>query len=484
MQRGGPSHRLRVLLRFQSLGLSPICITPGYDAVTELYYHPSPGFIVPEIPSQPTSDQMARAVAVIDDIPADFPFVDAASRANAWATLIAALIRAALTGRVPAGLFDAPKSGSGKSLLASIIATVATGRPAAMFSAPKDDEEMRKQVTSSLMAGATVIIIDNMEARVDYPSLARALTAPVWADRVLGSNDMVYLPVQATRMLTGNNLVLGGDMPRRTYLVRIDPKVAHPWERPTDSFRHHDITTYVSDHRGEIVAAILTVVRGWFAVGKPAPTRVPTFGGYESWATTIGGILEFAKVDHFLGNLGVLHGFMDEDTPAWTAFFSVWYEVLGDSSITVKDLVRVLKTSEEFRDAIPDFLTSDFTELMAGHKSNFDRRVGKALQARKDSIYPNDLALRRAGEDTHTKVACWSVQAVTSAGSGGEWLLPTGKKKRKPAIQILIHLLGLWTPRNSPNQIRFCAICGLSVTLGYPMADGRVRHNGCEEETQ
>ena len=118
----------------------PICITPGYDAVTELYYHPSPGFIVPEIPSQPTSDQMARAVAVIDDILADFPFVDAASRANAWATLIAALIRAALTGRVPAGLFDAPKSGSGKSLLASIIATVATGRPAAMFSAPKDDE--------------------------------------------------------------------------------------------------------------------------------------------------------------------------------------------------------------------------------------------------------------------------------------------------------------------------------------------------------
>ena len=124
---------------------------------------------------------------------------------------------------------------------------------------------------------------------------------------------------------TGNNLQLGGDLGRRSYRIRLDAGVARPWQR--DGFRHPHLLRHVLRHRGELLAAILTAARGWFAAGCP-PADVPRLGGFEEWTRTVGGILAFAEVPGFLENLHELYDQVDEDETAWSAFLAAWHRAL------------------------------------------------------------------------------------------------------------------------------------------------------------
>ena len=130
------------------------------------------------------------------------------------------------------------------------------------------------------------MVFDNVEVPTEFPSLASALTAHVWQDRV-GMSDNVILPQRATWAVTGNNVTLRGDMPRRTYVIHLDAEQARPWLRNTDAFRHPDLLKWVSANRGPLVGALLTLARAWFAAGKP-DTTAPVIGGFvsgrELWA--------------------------------------------------------------------------------------------------------------------------------------------------------------------------------------------------------
>jgi hypothetical protein len=81
-----------------------------------------------------------------------------------------------------------------------------------MFSAPGTDEEWRKQLTSVLLEGATVVVIDNVTRRLDSPDLCKVLTEQIHADRILGKSEIVSLPVSCSWFATGNNVQLGGDI--------------------------------------------------------------------------------------------------------------------------------------------------------------------------------------------------------------------------------------------------------------------------------
>ena len=391
-----------------------ILATPGFDKSTGLMYLPDPSLTVPSIPEYPSVTDIQQAVAIVDDVLFDFPFVDQASRANAWAVLVTTMIRHAIQGRVPLCICDAPKAGTGKGLFVSMASVIATGRLAAMFSAPDDDDEWRKQLTSALLIGATMIIIDNLEGRLDSPSLSRALTAPIWADRILKTNTMAHLPNNATWLATGNNISLGGDMPRRCYLVRMDARHPKPWERT--GFRHPRLEEYVTEHRGELVAALLTIIRGWYAASCPVAS-VPPFGGFEAWAETTGGILAYAGIDGFLSNLPVLHSQLDEDTPVWATFFEAWHDVLGGAPVAVAMVTESLKANEDFREKLPDHLKGELAELLANRKQGFNQKLGGALRARKDSVFADGLQLSRASDDPHKKVARWAVVKLESAGT-------------------------------------------------------------------
>ena len=135
---------------------------PGYDEPSRLYYAPAPGLILPEIPEEPCTDHIEVAIEMVHDIIGEFPFVDAASRANAIASMLTPVCRPAIKGPTPLALFDATAQGSGKTLLSEVVSLIVSGREGALFSAPREPEEWRKQLTSVLREGSPTIIIDNV----------------------------------------------------------------------------------------------------------------------------------------------------------------------------------------------------------------------------------------------------------------------------------------------------------------------------------
>jgi hypothetical protein len=348
---------------------------PGYDPDTRLYYWQKGA--APEVPMEPTPEQVREALALLDEAIGDFPFANAASKANALGLILTPIVRPAIPGTVPLALIDAPQQGTGKSLLASVISTLGTGRPAAMMPAPDNDEEWRKRITSTLMGGATIITIDNLEGRLESPSLASVVTADTWRDRILGKSDVVEIAQRATWMATGNNIALGGDLQRRCYWIRLDAKAAEPWRGRT--FRHPRLIQWVKQHRPELLTALLTLARAWFAAGKPdAPT--PVLGSFEEWSQVVGGVLSFGGVESFLGNLDELYAAADEGTAEWVQFLAA-LEAHFPEPFTTAALVREVELRESvLRDSLPAEL-ADALARRGQLGGDFGKRLGKALKS-------------------------------------------------------------------------------------------------------
>ena len=105
---------------------------PGYDRSTGVYYWPDRSLSLPPMPKNPSAKDIKQALDFLLETIGEFPYVDAASRANALALLLTPLIRQAIQGVVPIALIDAVNQGTGKSLLSDVISLIPTGRTASM----------------------------------------------------------------------------------------------------------------------------------------------------------------------------------------------------------------------------------------------------------------------------------------------------------------------------------------------------------------
>jgi len=165
---------------------------PGYDADSKLYNHQDPRLTIPSIPPLPSDDEIGRAVQLLlKDLLGDFSYIDEASKANTLAAMLTPFVRAMIDGPTPLGLISAPAEGTGKGLLASCICTPATGSDPNITPEFRDESEAQKKITALLLDAPTFIFLDNLRNTLDSPSLAAALTAPTWKDRLLGASKMV-----------------------------------------------------------------------------------------------------------------------------------------------------------------------------------------------------------------------------------------------------------------------------------------------------
>jgi hypothetical protein len=377
---------------------------PSYDAATHLAYIPASHLEMPPIPVEPTREDINVALALIDKAIGEFPFSDGASYANTFALLLTPLIRQAINGHVPLALIDATRPGTGKTLLAELVATIATGRAAALMAAPNDEDEWRKRIASTLADGSTIIIIDNLQGRLRSASLNLALTSHTVQERILGQSKNGMYAQRATWMVTGNNIQIGGDLPRRCYWIRLDAQTDKSWTR--GGFRHN-LAEWVPAHRGALIAALLTLARAWYAAGKPH-NNVPRVGSYQVWVDAIGGILAYAGIPHFLGNLEALHEQADDEAIQWSAFLHAWYDRYQDREVLVADVVREIITGscKNLASALPD-------ELSDIHKGDLKRRLGKALAQRVGSRFDESgLRLIRASINKRSGAVYWQVAGM------------------------------------------------------------------------
>lgn len=387
-----------------------ICTSPGYDPETRLYYYPQPGMRLGEIPANPDVHDVDAAIDQLSEIIADFPFADDASRANALALLLTLLMRPVIAGHVPLAIVDAPVQGTGKSLLVTVLATIALGTvcgESVPSSGSNAEDEWRKKITSLLLRGTPFVLLDNVAdgTAIDSPALAAVLTTDEWSDRKLGSSESIVLPVRAVWAATGNNLRVEGDMPRRCYLVRLDANAEQPWVR--EGFRIADLEQHVHDHRAELLAAAFTVIRGWYVAGCPQFV-VPRLGGFDGWARTVGSVLANAGVIGFLGNLDQISRARDDETQQWARFFEAWSYEFGDRwADTDQVCSRIVGAANGVHDsAIPDNILVQRDRGPGAVR----RSLGRSLTRLVGRIYNGRKLIVMI--HSHRKVKLWRLQQM------------------------------------------------------------------------
>lgn len=391
------------LLPLRGIITSPVVRPDGsliqateYDKATGLYMHPK----VPlrRLQPQVTEQSVARAKdIVLGQMLADFPFVDDSDRAQYLGALLSPIIRHYVPGPTPLVVITGTSQASGKTLLKDVF-----GRLYGLAETPwaENDAELRKAITAKMWdCGDPVIAMDNLPNGhiIKSPILSSLVTSAVWSDRLLGSSSSVSMPNDRLWVLTGNNLRTGGDNARRTLWVRLDPDCPNPDQR--DNFTVGDLRIWLEENASTIVAALVTMVRGWLAAGaKTINTRM---GDYSRWASVIAGILDYLQVPGWLANRGQANAALDDEAQEWAAFLTDWHAAIGTRAVTVKELLGLKET-------VPQLHNGDMPS---------GKQLGHWLKARQGRYF-EDLKVVLV-YDSHRKQNTWRVEQHVREDTAG-----------------------------------------------------------------
>jgi hypothetical protein len=405
-----------------------LILKPGYHADLGVLYNPATDLALPSIPPAPTPDEVAAAVhLLVDELLVDFPFKcdGNASRAHSLAAILTPFVRDAISGPVPMLVIDAAQPGTGKGLLAEIIALLATGQPSTVTPFQKRDDELRKALTAALLAIPEIIHIDNAAGHLDFPSLAAFLTAGVWKDRFLGESRMVEVLIRCLVLITGNNVELSEELARRSLWVRMEANTEHPWERDPSKFRHHPLEQWVKDNRNQLVGAVLILIQNWHARGKPKGKG--TLGRFESFCEIVGGILDAANVAGFLANSKDLFANASDPLEAeWKSFLEVW---ASSREKTVEVGVAELFPFAQKNKLLPS-LVNDTDDERTNQSDR--RRLGKALPGRVGKRQGR-YALSNAGAKTRGGQRLYSLLTAAESSEAADAVART----TQPAAQSI-----------------------------------------------
>jgi hypothetical protein len=262
----------------------------GYLADTGIFFDPR-GTSFGQVQDNPTKDDALRALARLKVLFHTFPFIveknekkdNNANLSVALSLLLTTVSRRALN-FAPMHAFDAPTAGTGKSMLVDIISILATGERAGVIRHTGEPQEFDKTLSATLMRGVPLVAIDNCEEPLKGTLLDQTLTQTITDCRILGKSEMIRVRSNATISATGNNLVIEGDLTRRSVRCQMDAEV----ERPELLTFKYDPIDDAKKNRGELVGLVLTILRAYHLAGKP---NKETLGGFEEWSYLVRGAL-------------------------------------------------------------------------------------------------------------------------------------------------------------------------------------------------
>jgi hypothetical protein len=378
-----------------------ICATPGYDPHTRTFLELDPLLAGINVPEAPTKEAVAWArKMLLEDLLGDFPLHTEADKANAVATLLTPFVRD-LIPTSPLAVIDAKEAGSGKNLMADIIAILTTGKSAQTLPYTVDDAEQRKVITSAFRSGNAMLLFDEAH-EIEGASFARALTSHSYQDRILGGSNMAEFPNNRTWISLGNQVQIKGDMGRRVYRVRLEYQGARPESRDASQFRHPDLRQWAIDNRRDLVTACLILVRAWFALDRPAAKLPFRMGSFERWQETLAGILWVAGIEGFLDNVPQWRSESDFDRQHLVGHLE-WLEgQFGGKEFTSAQVTEALKRDRTAEH--PPDLEDPFVE-------GFSRKLGQAYARFKDRIL-DGLQLVKLSSSGHNNVIKWKIRKI------------------------------------------------------------------------
>ncbi|MAC32090.1 MULTISPECIES: hypothetical protein [Idiomarina] len=406
----------RELKKLDAVITAPVMMPDGY-IVNKIGYNEQSRLlldsseILPAVPREPSKEQVQDAVQQVMKPFNEFPYCESIDKAALLAAVLTGIVRAVLP-TAPAFAFDAPTQGSGKTLLAKCVASIATGGSYAVWphTRGRDDEETRKRIGTALLSGERAIIWDNILGDFDSASIAALLTSEVYSDRTLGKSHAPKLPNKALFLMTGNNLSLAGDMPRRVIVCRIDPQSERPYARTFDL----DPLEYIKRNRQQIVTAGLTIMRGYMADEFHDKAEGQT-ASFEVWDELVRQPIAWLNEWICEGEFGDIMQKVDEaqqkdpEKAILGELLRALYAQFSSQPFMAKDVEK-----HTTRDVGLHFEQTEIGECLdeiLGGRNLKARSIGKVLSNREGRIV-DGFVLERATNDSYSKSARFKVTEV------------------------------------------------------------------------
>lgn len=371
---------------------------PGYDPATQLLLLDPPE--MPQLPPRPSKKAAEKALAKLDSLLSEFPFVDDASRSVALSALITPVVRGALM-VTPMHITKAPVAGSGKSYIIDIASAINSGEKAPVMSAGAKEEELEKRLVSALLAGQTFITIDNVNGELGGDFLCQVVERPIVQPRILGKSEAPKIENRSSCFATGNNIRLVGDMTRRVVICSLDPGM----ERPETREFAGDPFDAVLANRGLYVAAALTVVRAYVVAGCPGV--LPALASFEDWSRLVRSALVWlGRTDPLL----TMERAREDDpiTSALRQVYHAWHDATGETPQTANEMIAKSSLRGVHNDLIHEGLHDAFS-VIAGDRAGgmTPTRLGKYLKDHENRMIAS-LKLVNAGKD-RKDITLWKV---------------------------------------------------------------------------
>lgn len=287
--------------------------------------------------------------ALLRDLLTDFPLASEADIEAFWALLLTPIVRVAIHGPAPLFLVSSPQERTGKTKLVELVLGMTIqGEPIPATQLGSNTEEHDKRLISLLLCGANIVHLDNLSEYLDSAPLASLLTSHQYQARILGRSSVVSLPNHMTMVATGNNPKLSGELANRSVHIRLQTTVEDPARRI--NFKHPDLPAFIRQERPRIVGALVGMVLDWIHEGKPPGNVV--LGGFEAWASTVGGILalQAMRVGRKSQLLQDAAGFVrdqDDRTADLRALVEAW-ATIGGHEMKASELLSMAREREIF----------------------------------------------------------------------------------------------------------------------------------------
>jgi hypothetical protein len=337
---------------------------PGYDSATQM-------LLIDPPPMLPVSSSKEDAIAALDlfvQLIRGFPFVSDIDRAVAISGLITPVVRAAFP-TSPLHVASAPTAGTGKSYLWDLASLLVSGRLMPVVAQGGVQGELEKRLNTQMLKGAQLVSMDNVNGELGGDTLSQFLTQERVDIRLFGNLRDVTVVTRGTSLFaTGNNIVVTGDLPRRTLQSRLDAGVERPELRKFD----FDPVAEVVANRGKYISAALTICKAYHDAGRPgALPQLLSFGG---WSDTVRSALVWLGMADPAESIERIRAEdpnlieLAEVLDAWSAAFGIGF----GSRKRAKDAIE-LSTAEEREDT--------HAELKPRHKDLLDAFEGIALRS-------------------------------------------------------------------------------------------------------
>ncbi|MEE4210806.1 MAG: DNA polymerase [Parvularcula sp.] len=289
-----------------------------------------------------------EAKAWIRELLKEFCFRDEQALTHAIAAVLTPFCRGLYprwTCRTPVFIYEANRPRSGKDYLAGNIALIHEGRDIEDAPIPRDSQELRKKITSTLISGRRRIHFANCRGFLSSDVLENITTSEQWADRLLGYNQEVTLGNELEFSLSGNiGLTYTPDFANRTRKIAL---AFYEEDANKRQFKRSDLKQWTRDHRADLLSALMTFVIEWQRQGRPkAPT---VFTSFPAWAEVVGGIMHACGLgDPCLKDNdeeGGLTG--DTETRDMRALFDAAYQAYPEKWIPRSDIYAIVQDEED-----------------------------------------------------------------------------------------------------------------------------------------